>query len=104
MVEDDEEYNDDEEQFQSKNKKIKKNVLTTKQTSIKRFVIKVKHFNLNLLFWLILNIVCKKIRFIIEKQNAYLKNLKALDNIRNTQAGHILIDYRMHVIWVILII
>ena len=36
-----------------------------------------------------------KVRFIIEKQNSNLKNKKALDNIRNTQAGHILIDYRI---------
>lgn len=36
-----------------------------------------------------------KIRFIIEKQNSYLKNLKALDHIRNTVAGHIQIDYRI---------
>ena len=34
-------------------------------------------------------------RFIIEKQNSFLKNKKALDNIRNSQAGHILIDYRI---------
>ena len=31
----------------------------------------------------------------IEKQNSYLKNKKALDYIRNTQAGHIQIDYRI---------
>ena len=34
-------------------------------------------------------------RFIIEKQNSLLKNKKALENIRNTQAGHILVDYRI---------
>jgi len=32
---------------------------------------------------------------VIEKQNSYLKNKKALDYIRNTQAGHIQIDYRI---------
>ena len=31
----------------------------------------------------------------IEKQNSFLKNKKALDYIRNRQAGHILIDYRI---------
>ena len=36
-----------------------------------------------------------KIRFIIEKQNGYLKNNLSLDNIRNTIAGHIQIDYRI---------
>ena len=36
-----------------------------------------------------------KVRFIIEKQNSILKNKKSLDNIRNSQAGHILIDYRI---------
>ena len=36
-----------------------------------------------------------KVRFIIEKQNSLLKNKKALDNIRNSQAGHILVDYRI---------
>jgi hypothetical protein len=35
------------------------------------------------------------VRFIIEKQNSILKNKKSLDNIRNSQAGHILIDYRI---------
>ncbi len=34
-------------------------------------------------------------RFIIEKQNSILKNKKSLDNIRNSQAGHILIDYKI---------
>jgi hypothetical protein len=32
---------------------------------------------------------------VIEKQNSFLKNKKALDYIRNTQAGHIQIDYRI---------
>jgi hypothetical protein len=36
-----------------------------------------------------------KVRFIIEKQNSILKNKKALDNNRNSKAGHILIDYRI---------
>ncbi|CAF1002651.1 unnamed protein product [Brachionus calyciflorus] len=36
-----------------------------------------------------------KIRFIVEKQIGMIKNFKALDNIRNTQAGHIQIDYRI---------
>jgi hypothetical protein len=36
-----------------------------------------------------------KCRFIIEKINGTLKNFKALDNIRNTQVGHIQIDYRI---------
>ena len=36
-----------------------------------------------------------KVRFIIEKQNSNLKNKAALDNKRNTIAGHILIDYRI---------
>ncbi len=36
-----------------------------------------------------------KVRFIIEKQNSILKNKKSLDNIRNSQAGHILIDFRI---------
>ena len=36
-----------------------------------------------------------KIRFIIEKQNGFIKNHKALDNIRNTIVGHIQIDYRI---------
>ena len=36
-----------------------------------------------------------KVRFIIEKQNGYLKNLQGLENIRNTIAGHIQIDYRI---------
>ncbi|CAF0983415.1 unnamed protein product, partial [Brachionus calyciflorus] len=49
--------------------------LTTKQTTESRFV--------------------TKIRFIVEKQIGMLKNFKALDNIRNTQAGHIQIDYRI---------
>ncbi|CAF1024821.1 unnamed protein product [Brachionus calyciflorus] len=31
----------------------------------------------------------------IEKQTGMIKNFKALDNIRNTQAGHIQIDYRI---------
>jgi major membrane immunogen (membrane-anchored lipoprotein) len=35
------------------------------------------------------------VRFIIEKQNSLLKNKKALENIRNSQAGHILVDYRI---------
>ncbi len=34
-------------------------------------------------------------RFIIEKINGHIKNNKALDNIRNTRAGHIQIDYRI---------
>lgn len=34
-------------------------------------------------------------RFIIEKINGHIKNNKALDNIRNSRAGHILIDYRI---------
>ena len=34
-------------------------------------------------------------RFIIEKQNSFLKNKKALDNIRNVTVGHIMIDYRI---------
>ena len=56
---------------------LKKNErsLTTSQTSKTRLVTKV--------------------RFIIEKQNSLLKNKKALDNIRNTQVGHIMIDYRI---------
>jgi hypothetical protein len=33
------------------------------------------------------------VRFIIEKQNSLLKNKKALENIRNSQAGHILVNY-----------
>jgi hypothetical protein len=36
-----------------------------------------------------------KVRFIIEKQNSLLKNMKSLENVRNTQVGHILIDYRI---------
>jgi hypothetical protein len=36
-----------------------------------------------------------KVRFVIEKQHSFLKNKKALDYIRNNQAGHILIDYRI---------
>jgi hypothetical protein len=36
-----------------------------------------------------------KVRFIVAKQNSLLKNKKALDNIRNTEAGHIQIDYRI---------
>jgi len=36
-----------------------------------------------------------KVRYIIEKQNSLLKNKKALENIRNTQVGHILVDYRI---------
>ncbi len=36
-----------------------------------------------------------KLRFIVELVNGHLKNLKALDNIRNTQLGHIAIDYRI---------
>lgn len=36
-----------------------------------------------------------KCRFIVEKQIGMIKNFKALDNIRNTQAGHIQIDYRI---------
>ncbi|RNA22461.1 hypothetical protein BpHYR1_039999 [Brachionus plicatilis] len=35
-----------------------------------------------------------KCRFIVEKQIDILKNKKALDNIRNSEAGHIMIDYR----------
>ncbi|RNA30700.1 Zinc finger 62 like [Brachionus plicatilis] len=35
-----------------------------------------------------------KCRFIVEKQIGILKNKKALDNIRNSEAGHIMIDYR----------
>lgn len=31
----------------------------------------------------------------IEKLNSYLKNLQALENIRNTTTGHIQIDYRI---------
>ncbi len=34
-----------------------------------------------------------KVRLIIEKHNSLLKNKKALDNIQNSQAGHILVDY-----------
>lgn len=36
-----------------------------------------------------------KVRFIIEKQNSLIKNKKALDNIRNSEARHIQIDYRI---------
>ena len=36
-----------------------------------------------------------KCRFIIEKVNGLLKKNKSLDNISNTQAGHIQIDYRI---------
>ncbi|CAF1070135.1 unnamed protein product, partial [Brachionus calyciflorus] len=36
-----------------------------------------------------------KCRFIVEKQFGYLKNHKSLDNIRNTQAGHIQVDFRI---------
>lgn len=35
-----------------------------------------------------------KCRFIVEKQFGNIKNKKALDNIRNTTLGHIMIDYR----------
>ncbi|RMZ94264.1 hypothetical protein BpHYR1_017795 [Brachionus plicatilis] len=35
-----------------------------------------------------------KCRFIVEKQIGILKNKKALDNIRNSEASHIVIDYR----------
>ena len=34
-------------------------------------------------------------RYIIEKQIGTIKNFKSLDNIRNTQVGHIQIDYRI---------
>jgi hypothetical protein len=36
-----------------------------------------------------------KIRFCVEKSIGYIKNLKALDNVRNTIIGHIAIDYRI---------
>ncbi len=35
-------------------------------------------------------------RFIIEKQNSLLNNKKALENIRNSQAGNILVNYRIY--------
>lgn len=41
------------------------------------------------------NRLVTKIRFIIEKQNSLLKNMRALDSIRNTSVGHIQIDYRI---------
>lgn len=34
-------------------------------------------------------------RYIVEKQIGIIKNYRSLDNIRNTQAGHIQIDYRI---------
>ncbi|CAF0856527.1 unnamed protein product [Brachionus calyciflorus] len=39
--------------------------------------------------------IVTKCRFMVEKQIGMLKNNKALDNIRNTEAGHIMIDYRI---------
>ncbi|CAF1031356.1 unnamed protein product [Brachionus calyciflorus] len=36
-----------------------------------------------------------KCRYIVERVNGMLKNYKALDNIRNTEIGHIQIDYRI---------
>ena len=64
-----------EEANNSSSKQKKSFALTTSQTGETRLVTKV--------------------RFIVEKQNSLLKNMKSLDNIRNTQAGHILIDYRI---------
>ena len=67
--------------------------MTTEQTGETRRVTKVK-FVLKIKEKLVKSFLFK-VRFIIEKQNALLKNKKALDNIRNTQAGPILIDYRI---------
>ncbi len=66
----------DEENQGNKEKKEKKiQQLTTKQTTDTRLV--------------------TKIRFQIERKNGFLKNNYALDFIRNSQIGHIQIDYRI---------
>lgn len=74
---------------------VVKGRLSTKQTNITRLVTKVsfkiKKIDKSLSFIKRLF----KCRFIIEKQIGQLKNFKALDNIRNNQAGHIQIDYRI---------
>ncbi|CAF0962569.1 unnamed protein product [Brachionus calyciflorus] len=64
-------------QLQKNNLNEKKEIkqLTLEQTTQSRFV--------------------TKCRFIVEKQFGYLKNHKSLDNIRNTQAGHIQVDFRI---------
>ncbi len=44
---------------------------------------------------LILSAFNCQVRFITEKQKSLLKNKKAVENIRNSQAGHILVEYRI---------
>ncbi|CAF0991642.1 unnamed protein product [Brachionus calyciflorus] len=62
-------------QLEEEKKTTKYSQLTTKQCAESRFV--------------------TKCRFIVEKQIGAIKNFKALNNIRNTEAGHIPIDYRI---------
>ncbi|CAF1024274.1 unnamed protein product [Brachionus calyciflorus] len=62
---------EDKEKTECKSKKQ----LTIKQTSESRVV--------------------TKCRYIIEKQIGLIKSYKALDNVRNTELGHILVDYRI---------
>ena len=96
-----EEISDDEENDSVNLTKRKKNQnskqLSVRQTNESRKNTKVKHlykyeyyFYSNFYFEFYL-----KCRFIIEKQNGTLKNHKKLDNIRNTEIGHVQIDYRI---------
>jgi hypothetical protein len=82
---------------QKRKKKIKSRQLSVKQTNESRRNTKVKYFTKTPFYVDILKIsyIKIKVRFIIEKQNGTLKNHKKLDNTRNTELGHVQIDYRI---------
>ena len=89
--------NDDNVTYKCPKKKKKKESITSltpTQAGATRLVTKVIFF-ITVKNNQITSFSYFKVRFIIEKQNSILKNKKSLDNIRNSQAGHILIDYRI---------
>ena len=71
--------------------------LSVKQNSHNRFVTKVisnePSFILSPFCYVFERLF--KCRFIVEKQFGLLKNYQSLDNIRNTTAGHVQIDFRI---------
>ena len=48
-----------------------------------------------IIIFILNNLLFGQCRYVVEKQNGFLKNCKALENIRNTVLGHIHIDYRI---------